>query len=149
MRSWGIAAAVLLGLPLSAQAQSVEQVFQNFGLIGVWASACDLPSQLESGNSRAIYALSSSDGVMLTYDYGTKYAPAVYTIVSAQQVGRDRLTYVEERVKNKARVNVTLHKANDRITVISSVAQEGGKVFVENGKIISNGQPAPSQTRCP
>jgi hypothetical protein len=46
MRSWGIAAAVLLGLPLSAQAQSVEQVFQNFGLIGVWASACDLPSQL-------------------------------------------------------------------------------------------------------
>jgi hypothetical protein len=86
---------------------------------------------------------------MLTYDYGTKYAPAVYTIVSAQQVGRDRLTYVEERVRNKARVNVTLHKANDRITVISSVAQEGGKVFVENGKIISNGQPAPSQTRCP
>lgn len=148
MRSWGIAAAVLLGLPLSAQAQSVEQVFQNFGLIGVWASACDLPAQLESGNSRAIYALSSSDGVMLTYDYGTTYAPAVYTIVSAQQVGRDRLSYVEERVKNKARVNVTLHKANDRITVISSVAQEGGKVFVENGKIISNGQPAPSQTRC-
>jgi hypothetical protein len=64
-------------------------------------------------------------------------------------VGRDRLTYVEERVRNKARVNVTLHKANDRITVISSVAQEGGKVFVENGKIVSNGQPAPSQTRCP
>jgi hypothetical protein len=149
MRSWGIAAALLLGLPFSAQAQSVEQVFQNFGLIGVWADACNQPAQLENGNSRAIYALSSSDGVMLTYDYGTKYAPAVYTIVSAQLVGRDRVSYVEERVKNKARVNVTLHKANDRITVISSVAQEGGKVFVENGMIVSNGQPAPSQTRCP
>ena len=148
MRLWGIAAALVLGLPLSAQAQSVEQVFQNFGLIGVWANACSQPANLEVGNSSAIYALSSSDGIMLTYDYGTKYAPAVYTIVSAQQVGRDRVSYVEERVHNKTRVNVTVHKANDRITVISSVAQDG-KVFVENGRIVSNGQPAPPQTRCP
>ena len=148
MRSWGIAAALLLGLPLSAQAQSVEQVFQNFGLIGVWASACDQPANVDSGNSRSIYAVSSSDGVMLTYDYGTKYRPAIYTIVSAQQVGRDRVSYVEERVHNKARVSVTVHKANNRITVISSVAQDG-KAYVENGKIVSNGQPVPSQTRCP
>ena len=148
MRLWGIAAALLLGLPLSAQAQSVEQVFQNFGLIGVWANACSQPAQLENGNSRAIYALSSSDGVMLTYDLGTKHAPAVYTIVSAQQVGRDRVSYVEERLQNKARVKITLHKANDRITVISSVAQDG-KAYVENGRIVSNGLPAPSQTRCP
>lgn len=73
----------------------------------------------------------------------------MYTIVSAQQVGRDRLSYVEERVHNKARVSVTLHNANDRITVISSVAKDGGKVFVENGRVVSNRQPAPSQTRCP
>ena len=148
MRSWGIAAALLLGLPISAQAQSVEQVFQNFGLIGVWASACDLPADVASGNSRAIYAVSSSDGIMLTYDYGTKYAPGVFTIVSAQQVARDRVTYVEERVRNKARVNITLHKVKDRITVVSSVAQDG-KVFVENGKIVATGQPAPQQVRCP
>ena len=149
MRSWGIAAALLLGLPFSAQAQSVEQVFQNFGLIGVWANACNQPAQLESGNSRAIYARSSSDGVMLTYDNGVKHAPSVYTIVSAQQMGHDRVSYVEERVQNKARVKIILHKANDRITVISSVAQDGGKVYVENGKDVSNGRPAPSQTRCP
>ncbi len=80
--------------------------------------------------------------------YGTKHAPAIYTIVSAQQVGHDRVSYVEERLQNKARVKITLHKANDRITVISSVAQDG-KVYVENGKIVSNGLPAPSQTRCP
>lgn len=43
---------------------------------------------------------------------------------------------------------ITLHKANDRITLISSVAQDG-KVYVENGKIVSSGLPAPSQTRCP
>ena len=148
MRAWGIAAALLLGLPLSAQAQSVEQVFQNFGLIGVWANACGQPAELENGNLRAIYARSKSDGVMLTYDYGTNYAPAMYTIVSAQQMGHDRVSYVEERVQNKARVKIILHKANNRITVLSSVAQDDGKVYVQNGKIVSNGQPAPSQTRC-
>jgi hypothetical protein len=147
MRSWGIAAALLLGLPLSAQAQSVEQVFQNFGLIGVWGIACNQP--LESGNGRAIYARSKSDGVMVTYDYGTKHPAAVYTIVSAQQEGRDRIAYVEERLQNKARVRIILHKANDKITVISSVAQDDGKVYVENGTIAANGRPSPSQTRCP
>lgn len=149
MRSWRIAAALLLGLPFSAQAQSVEQVFQNFGLIGVWAGACNQPAELDKGNSRAIYAHSKSDGIMLTYDYGTKYAPAVYTIVSAQQLGHDRVSYIEERLDTKARVKIILHKANDRITVLSSVAQDGGKVYVQNGKIVSSGQPAPSQTRCP
>ena len=148
MRLWGVAAACLLGLPISAQAQTVEQVFQNFGLIGVWASACDLPADVASGNSRAIYAVSSSDGIMLTYDYGTKYAPAVFAIVSAQQVAHDRLTYVEERVRTKARVNITLQKVKDRITVVSSVAQDG-KVFIENGRIVSTGQPAPAHARCP
>ena len=68
--------------------------------------------------------------------------------MSAEQVARDRVTYVEERVRNKARVNITLHKVKDRITVVSSVAQDG-KVFVENGKIVATGQPAPQQVRCP
>jgi hypothetical protein len=40
-------------------------------------------------NPQAIYARSSPDDVMLTYDYGAKHRAAVYTIVSAQQAGRD------------------------------------------------------------
>ena len=85
---------------------------------------------------------------MLTYDLGANHAPAVYTVVSAQQEGRDRVAYVEERLQNKARVKIILHKANDKITVVSSVAQDSGKVYVENGKIVASGRPAPSQTRC-
>jgi hypothetical protein len=88
-------------------------------LIGVWVSACNQPPNLESGNSHSIYALSSTADVMLTYDYGPKHNAAVYTIVSAQQTGRDRLSYVEERLHDKARVTVL--KAKDAISVVSSV----------------------------
>ena len=59
-------------------------------------------------------------------------------------MAHDRVTYIEERVRNKARVSITLHKVRDRITVVSSVAHDG-KVFVENGKIVSTGQPAPQR----
>jgi hypothetical protein len=84
MRLLVIVAALVLALPLSARAQSVQQLFENFGLIGVWASVCNQPPSLENGNSHSIYALSSSADVMLTYDYGPKHHAAVYTIVSAQ-----------------------------------------------------------------
>ncbi len=147
MRAWGIAEALLLALPISAQAQSVQDVCRNFGLIGVWASACNQPPDIESGNPQAIYARSSSDDVMLTYDYGAKHRPAVYTIVSAQQAGRDQVSYVEERLRDKARLTVTVLKAHDQISVISAVGPDG-RAFVENGRIIATGQPTPQQGRC-
>jgi hypothetical protein len=70
MRKAWFVTALLMALPVAAQAQSIEQVFQSFGLIGVWASACNQPPSLEAGNSQSIYALSSTEDVMLTYDYG-------------------------------------------------------------------------------
>jgi hypothetical protein len=147
MRVLVMAAALVMALPLSAQAQSVQQLFENFGLIGVWASACNQPPSLEAGNSHSIYALSSSADVMLTYDYGPKHRSSVYTIVSARQTGRDRLSYVEERLNDKSRATVTVLKVKGALSVVSSVGQNG-KVFVENGKILANGQPTPQQRRC-
>jgi hypothetical protein len=38
-------------------------------------------------------------------------------------------------------------KSKETISVMSSVGQNG-KVFVENGKIVANGQPSPQQRRC-
>jgi hypothetical protein len=147
MRAWGIAVALLLALPISAQAQSVQDVFRSFGLIGVWASACNQPPDIESGNPQAIYARSSSDAVMLTYDYGARHRAAVYTIVSAQPAARDQVSYVEERLHDKARLTVTVLKARDQISVVSAVGPDG-RAFVENGRIVATGQPTPQQVRC-
>jgi hypothetical protein len=79
--------------------------------------------------------------------YGPKHRSSVYTIVSARQTGRDRLSYVEERLNDKSRVTVTVLKAEGAISVLSSVGQNG-KVFVEKGKILANGQPSPQQKGC-
>jgi hypothetical protein len=84
---------------------------------------------------------------MLTYDYGPKHRSSVYTIVSARQTGRDRLSYVEERLNDESRVTATVLKAKGAISVLSSVGQNG-KVFVEKGKILANGQPSPQQKGC-
>jgi hypothetical protein len=147
MRLLAIVAVFVMAVSISAHAQTVEETFQKFGLLGIWASACNQPPDLDSGNPHTIYAVSSSGEIILTYDFGTKRHSAVYTIVSAVQTGSDRVSYTEERFPDKARLNVTVIKAKDKISVLSSVAQNG-KAFIENGKIVGSGQPSQTQTRC-
>lgn len=149
MRKTTILAMLLSALPLTAQAQSVRQVFQEFGLIGVWARACDLPPSVEGGNSHVIYALASGrgDGVMLTYDNGPGYNASVYSILSAERAGRDRLTYLEERLHDKKRVTVTVLKNDNEISLWSSVLPDG-TVLVRDGRHTANGAANPRQVRC-
>src|SRR3954467_9028723 len=142
-----LVAALLSALPYSAQAQSVRQVFQEFGLIGVWASACGQPASSDGGNVYAIYALAAKDGVMLTYDNGPKHRASVYDILSAKRVSANRLTYVEERLQDKARVPVTVLKKGEQISVWSSVLPDG-KVLVQNGRQVASGSTNPPRGRC-
>lgn len=149
MRNTPVLALLLAALPATAQAQSVRQVFHEFGLFGVWAPSCDLPPSADTGNVHAIYALATGrgDGVMLTYDNGPKYPASVYTILSAERSGRDRLTYLEERLHDKKRVTVTVHKNKDEISLVSSVLADG-TVLVRDGRRTANGAPSPPQVRC-
>ena len=139
--------SLFLALPVSAQAQTVQQVFQEFGLIGVWARVCNQPASIDSGNSHAIYSRMSADGVMLTYDNGPKYKPSVFAIVSARRAAANQLVYVEERVPDKLRVTITVQKSADEISVLSSVMDDG-KVLVKDGRFTATGSVNPRQTRC-
>jgi hypothetical protein len=149
MRKTPILAVLLAALPMTAQAQSVRQVFHDFGLFGVWAPACDQPPSADNGNTHAIYALAAGkgDGVMLTYDNGPNYTASVYTILSAERSGRDRLIYLEERLHDKKRVTVTVHKNKDAISLVSSVLADG-TVLVRDGRRTASGEPIPPQLRC-
>ncbi len=140
MRIMVVVAALVAALPFSARAQSqtVQQVFRSFGLIGVWARACDQPASLDDANSHVIYALSGTDGVMLTYDNGPKYKPSFYTVLSAARMGANRLTYVEQLLNSSQRATVIVQKFGKEIGVVSSV-MEDGKVLVENGKMNATG----------
>jgi hypothetical protein len=146
-----ILAALFSTFPMPAHAQSpqpsVRQIFQNFGLIGVWAPACGQPASLPGGNSHAIYAIAPPDGVMLTYDNGPKYKPSVYAILTAQPPAGGRLTYVEERLSDKMRVTVTLLKFGNEILVWTSVLQDG-RILIDEGKSTTSGASNPRQMRC-
>ncbi|MGH6989736.1 MAG: hypothetical protein ACREE3_07550 [Stellaceae bacterium] len=147
MRKWLILAALLMALPASAQMQAVQQIFQNFGMIGVWAPACGAPIGAATDSTEAIYALSHSDGVILTYDYGPNHPASSYRILSARMESKDRLAYVEQRLIDKAQVTVTVVKVKGTINVMSSVSANG-HVLVQDGRIVANGQETPRRTRC-
>lgn len=147
MRILVILAAIVSMLPLSAQAQSVQQVFRQFGLIGVWARACDQPADLESGNQHAIYALHGADGVMITYENGPKYRPSFYTVLSAERMGRNCIVYVEQRLNTDQRATITVEKFGQDIGLTSSVLEDG-TVLVKDGKVTATGQPNPHQSLC-
>jgi hypothetical protein len=147
MRKFVMLAALLLALPATGQTESVQQVLENFGLIGIWAPACGEPMNAATDNSEAIYALSHSDGVILTYDYGAAHRPSTYRILSARQETAGRLAYVEERLADKTRATVTVIKAKGAINVTTSV-NENGRVLVQDGRIVANGQETPRRTRC-
>jgi hypothetical protein len=151
MKKLVLLAAVLAVPAASAQPARpplpVQQVLQEFGLIGEWANACNLPADLDQGNSRAIYALSKSAGVILTYENGPKYKPSVYAILTARRTAKDRVTYVQERLADRTRVTVTLLKKENSISVWSS-ALDNGTELVKDGRYVANGRENPPQLRC-
>ena len=151
MRTKLMVAVLLATLPfsahVSAQAQSIRQVFQEFDLIGVWASACARPANFDEGTAQMIFALARPDTVMLTYDNGPKYNASAYSIVSATRAGRDRLTYTAVRLQDQKQATVTVQKVGDEMTVVSSVLPDG-TVLVRDGRRTASGIANPRQVRC-
>ena len=153
VKKFVILAALLSVIPMSARAQSVpvqqsvKLLFEEFGLIGVWARSCNEPASLSGGNPHTIYALSRPDGVMLTYDNGPQYRPSIYNIVSAKRIARDRLTYVEQRFNDKTTATVTVVKQGNLVRVWESVTQDG-RVLIKDGKFAANGSQNMTQARC-
>jgi phage baseplate assembly protein gpV len=147
MRKFVILAVLLAALPASAQVESIQQIFEKFGLIGVWSPACGDAMAAPGETSEAIYALSHSDGVILTYDNGAGHRPSSYRILSARLETKDRMAYEEERLSDQARATVTLVKVKGAISVLSSVKADG-TVLVQGGRVLANGQPTPRRARC-
>lgn len=151
MRSKLVLAVLFAALPFSAQnsaqAQSVRQVFQEFGLIGIWAPSCDRPANFDDGNAQMIFALSRSNGVMLTYDNGPKHNAMAYTILSAARSGPNHLTYTAQRLQDQKQATVTVQKVGNEMSVLSSVLPDG-TVLVRDGRRTASGIANPRQIRC-
>jgi hypothetical protein len=142
----GIAALVLLtGI---ANAASVEDVFQEFGLFGMWATDCNSPAT--PGNPHVIISTPSAGLVLEDHDLGPDFAVNRYSVLSAEPVSQTSVsvqvifqpgTTVEERQKLIFLVN-----NNTRRTLFNQ--SDAGAVRVKDGIAVARGSKTPLLRKC-
>jgi len=140
--------AILLGFTSvsAARAQSVENLFREFGLLGTWAQNCALPAGNRGGNTYTIYAVEADGTVTLTYDSGGQGAQTANAILRAERRGDDRIGYLQENRSTKVRIEIELVLRGETIKVWTS-RRATGEVLVREGKFVGGGE-SPTQTRC-
>jgi hypothetical protein len=125
--------AIVLFLPVLANAQSAPGAMKDFGLLGTWAAECKQgPSP---GNNHATYSVTPAGAAELTNAFGEGYEDSVYSISDAKLLGPDKLSLREVMVSNKDIVlDIVLVKENGKIRVWSSIHTDG-TALVQDGVV--------------
>lgn len=132
----------------SAAAESVEELFQQFGLFGTWAADCSKPAT--PGNPRVSITTPSEGLVLEDHNLGPDFAVNRYSIVSAERLSGTSVavnvifqpgTQAEERQKLIFSV-----QENTRRTIFNQ--PDGGAVRVKDGIALARGTKTPLLRRC-
>src|SRR5690348_2800661 len=81
-----IGIAALVALPEIANAASGEDVFQEFGLFGTWATDCNSPAT--PGNPHVSITVPSAGLVLEDHDLGPDFSVNRYSVLSAESVSQ-------------------------------------------------------------
>jgi hypothetical protein len=131
-----------------ARAESVEEVFQQFGLFGNWAADCKSPAT--PANPHVIVTMPSPGLVLEDHDLGPDFAINRYSVLSAERVSTTSLsvevifqpgTEIEERQKL-----VFFVKGDMRRTLFNQ--PNGGAVRVKDGIALARGTKTPLLRKC-
>lgn len=140
--------AAYLVLSNDADALSVEELFQKFGLFGTWATECNSPPT--PSNPHVTITMPSEGLILEDHNLGPDFAVNRYSVVSAEPASATRLsvdvifqpgTEVEERQK----LVFSLHD-NTRRTLFNQT--DGGAVRVKDGIALARGSKTPLLRRC-
>lgn len=143
-----IAVLVSFAVCNSAAAESVEELFQQFGLFGTWAADCSKPAT--PGNPRVSITTPSAGLVLEDHNLGPDFAVNRYSIVSAERLSGTSVavnvifqpgTQAEERQKLIFSV-----QENTRRTIFNQ--PDGGAVRVKDGIALARGTKTPLLRRC-
>ena len=85
-----LAFVALLTLFNDAEAASVEDLFQQFGLFGTWATECNKPAT--PGNPRVSITAPSAGLVLEDHNLGPDFAINRYSVLSAEAVSATSLS---------------------------------------------------------
>jgi hypothetical protein len=140
-----VAAAVM---PSSANATSVEDLFRQYGLFGIWAGDCAQPA---SPVNPHVSITSPTAGLVLEdHDLGPDFAVNHYSVLSAEPVSENRLsvevifqpgTEVEQRQKLVFQI-----RDGTRRTMFNQ--PDGGVVRVKDGIALARGTKTPTLRKC-
>ena len=131
-----------------AHAASVDEVFQQFGLFGTWASDCSRAAT--PSNPRVTITTPSAGLVLEDHNLGPDFSVNRYSVLSAVRVSPSSIsvevifqpgTEVEERQKL-----VFLVRDNTRRTMFNE--GDGGTVRVKDGIALARGSKTPLLRKC-
>lgn len=143
-----IGVAALVALPEIANAASVQEVFQEFGLFGTWAMDCNSPAT--PGNPHVSITTPSAGLVLEDHDLGPDFAVNRYSVLSAEPMSQTNVsvqvifqpgTTVEERQNLVFAVG-----NNTRRTIFNQ--SDGGAIRVKDGVAVARGSKTPLLRKC-
>lgn len=143
-----LVAVASLVVSFNASAESVEEVFQQFGLFGNWAADCKKPAA--PGNPYVSISMPSAGLVLEDHNLGPDFAVNRYSVLSAERVSTTSLsvevifqpgTEIEERQKL-----VFFVKGDTRRTLFNQ--PNGGAVRVKDGIALAHGTKTPLLRKC-
>ncbi|MGH6727440.1 MAG: hypothetical protein ACREB8_12980 [Pseudolabrys sp.] len=140
--------AFTTALPAAVKAASADELFQQFGLFGTWATDCD---KAPSPADPHVSVTTPSPGlVQEDHNLGPGYAVNHYSMLSAQRLSDDRLAVeviFQPGAENEQRQKlVFLVRNGTRRTMFNQ--PEGGEVRVRGGIVLARGSKTPVLKKC-
>jgi hypothetical protein len=150
MRSVAILALLVVSFVAfnNANAASIEELFHQFSLFGIWATDCRTPPT--PVNPHVSITMPSAGLVLEDHNLGPSYVVNRYSVLSAERVSATNLsvsvifqpgTEVEERQKLVFAV-----RENTRRTIFNQA--DGGAVRVKDGIALARGGKTPLLHKC-
>ena len=118
--------AAVLGASVPANAETVREVLQKFGMLGTWATDCSRPPAAD--NILTVYAPLPNGNVQCTYYRAPGEISNQYELNRVVRISEDQISYQQQGPSD--RVDVVLEKKGNRYHVLSSQDQNGNhKMF--------------------
>ena len=139
---------VSFAISATADAASVEELFEQFGLFGTWATDCNKPPT--PGNPHVSITTPSAGLVLEDHNLGPDFAVNRYSVLSAERTSPTSLsvdvifqpgTELEDRQKLIFSV-----RNNTRRTIFNQTS--GGAVRVKDGIALAHSTKTPLLQRC-
>jgi len=140
--------AAVAAVPGAAPATPTNELFQEFGLFGIWAIDCSAPPS--PGNPHVSIAALLSGDVLEEHNLGADYAVNHYRYLSAERISADQLsTQVIFQAGSEGEERQTLVfriRGNTRRTMFNQ--PESGPVRVKDGIALASGSKTPTLMKC-